>query len=212
MHNQPPSTRDNPQFLSRQTHTVKLFGPLYDRVLNWSRHPKAPWYLGGLSFAESSFFPIPPDVMLAPMALAQPKAWWRLALITTLASVAGGLFGYFIGWIAMDAVLPWIERVGYGAKLAQAQGWFERWGFWAILLAGFSPIPYKAFTIAAGGVGMALFPFTIASIIGRGGRFFLVAYLMARFGPAAEAKLKPMIEWLGWGAVALALLIYLVFR
>jgi membrane protein YqaA with SNARE-associated domain len=191
---------------------VKLFGPLYDRVLALSRHPKAPWYLGGLSFAESSFFPIPPDVMLAPMTLAKPDQWFRLALITTLTSVAGGLLGYFIGWAAMDAVLPWIERVGYGAKLTQAQGWFERWGFWAILLAGFSPIPYKAFTIAAGGVGMALLPFTIASIIGRGGRFFLVAFLMARFGPAAEAKLKPMIEWLGWGAVALAVVAYLVLR
>lgn len=191
---------------------MKLFGPLYDRVLNWSRHPKAPWYLGGLSFAESSFFPIPPDVMLAPMALAKPERWLRLALITTLASVAGGLLGYLIGWGAMDAVLPWVERMGHGDKLNQAQSWFERWGFWAILLAGFSPIPYKAFTIAAGGVGMALLPFTIASLIGRGGRFFLVAFLMARLGPAAETKLKPMIEWLGWGTVALAVGAYLALR
>lgn len=191
---------------------MKLFGPLYDRVLNWSRHPKAPWYLGGLSFAESSFFPIPPDVMLAPMALAKPERWFRLALITTLASVLGGLLGYLIGWSAMDAVLPWVERMGHSAKLLQAQAWFERWGFWAILLAGFSPIPYKAFTIAAGGVGMALLPFTLASCIGRGGRFFLVAFLMARLGPAAEARLKPMIEWLGWGTVALAVGAYLALR
>lgn len=191
---------------------MKLFGPLYDRVLSWSRHPKAPWYLGGLSFAESSFFPIPPDVMLAPMALARPERWFRLALITTLASVAGGLLGYLIGWTAMDAVLPWIERMGYGAKLLAAREWFDQWGFWAVFLAGFSPIPYKAFTVTAGGLGMALLPFTIASFIGRGGRFFLVAFLMARFGPAAEAKLKPAIEWLGWGMVAALVLAYLLLR
>jgi len=191
---------------------VKLFGPLYDRVLSWSRHPKAPWYLGGISFAESSFFPIPPDVMLAPMALARPDHWFRLAMITTLTSVAGGLFGYLIGWAAMDAVLPWIERMGYGPKLANARDWFEQWGFWAVFLAGFSPIPYKAFTVTAGGLGMALLPFTIASFIGRGGRFFLVAFLMARFGPAAEAKLKPAIEWLGWGMVAALVAAYLLLR
>jgi len=191
---------------------MKLFGPLYDRVLTWSRHPKAPWYLGGLSFAESSFFPIPPDVMLAPMALAQPKSWLRLALLTTLASVLGGLLGYLIGWTALDLFMPWIERMEYTPKLVQAQQWFEQWGFWAVLLAGFSPIPYKAFTITAGGLGMALLPFMLASFIGRGGRFFLVAFLMARFGPAAEARLKPAIEWLGWGTVALAVLAYAMLR
>lgn len=191
---------------------MKLFGPLYDRVLAWSKHPKAPWFLGGLSFAESSFFPIPPDVMLAPMALARPQAWVRLALLTTLASVLGGLFGYLIGWAAMDAVMPWIERMGYAPKLLRAQQWFEQWGFWAVLLAGFSPIPYKAFTVTAGGLNMALLPFAVASFIGRGGRFFLVAFFMARFGPAAEAKLKPAIEWLGWGTVALAVVAYLVLR
>jgi membrane protein YqaA with SNARE-associated domain len=191
---------------------MKLFGPLYERVLVWSHHPKAPWFLGGLSFAESSFFPIPPDVMLAPMALAKPHNWFRLAMLTTVTSVLGGLFGYLIGWAAMDMVMPWVERVGYTHHLARAQLWFEQWGFWAVLLAGFSPIPYKAFTITAGGVGMALLPFTLASFIGRGGRFFLVAFLMARFGPAAEAKLKPAIEWLGWGTVALAALAYLLLR
>ena len=191
---------------------MKIFGPLYDRVLSWSRHPKAPWYLGGISFAESSFFPIPPDVMLAPMALARPDRWFRLAMITTLTSVAGGLLGYLIGWAAMDAVLPWIERTGYGAQLASAREWFDQWGYWAVFLAGFSPIPYKAFTVTAGGLGMALLPFTIASFIGRGGRFFLVAFLMARFGPAAEAKLKPAIEWLGWGMVVALLGAYLLLR
>lgn len=191
---------------------MKLFGPLYDRVLTWSRHPRAPWFLGGLSFAESSFFPIPPDVMLAPMALARPKSWFRLAMLTTLTSVLGGLLGYLIGWTAIDAVMPWVERMGHAPKVEQARLWFEQWGFWAVLLAGFSPIPYKAFTITAGGLGMALLPFTLASFVGRGGRFFLVAFLMAKFGPAAEARLKPTIEWLGWGTVALAVFAYLLLR
>ena len=191
---------------------MKIFGPLYDRVLSWSRHPNASWYLGAISFAESSFFLIPPDVMLAPMALARPQHWFRLALLTTLTSVLGGLFGYLIGWAAMDAVMPWVERMGYAPKLAEATLWFEQWGFWAVVLAGFSPIPYKAFTITAGGLSMALLPFTLASIIGRGGRFFLVAFLMAKLGPAAEAKLKPIIEWLGWGTVVLAVVAYLLLR
>ena len=191
---------------------MKIFSPLYLRAMQWAHPRHAPWFLGVMSFAESSFFPIPPDVMLAPMALARPKSWFRLALLTTLTSVLGGLLGYLIGWAAMDAVMPWVERMGYAPKLAHAQLWFEQWGFWAVLLAGFSPIPYKAFTITAGGLGMALLPFTLASFIGRGGRFFLVAFLMARFGPAAEAKLKPAIEWLGWGTVALAAIAYLVLR
>ena len=182
---------------------MKLFGPLYDRVLAWSRHPKAPWFLGFLSFAESSFFPIPPDVMLAPMALAQPKSWFRLALLTTLTSVLGGLLGYLIGWAAMDAVMPWVERMGYAPKLAHAQLWFEQWGFWAVLLAGFSPIPYKVFTIAAGGLSMALLPFTIASFVGRGLRFFMVAGLMAWGGPRMESFLHRYVDRIGWAVVAL---------
>ena len=92
---------------------MRIFGPLYDKVLRWSRHPHAPWYLGGLSFAESSFFPVPPDVMLAPMTLAQPSAATRLAVITTLASVTGGLAGYAIGFFAIDAAQPWLVRAGY---------------------------------------------------------------------------------------------------
>jgi membrane protein YqaA with SNARE-associated domain len=204
-------TRDNPGF-ARSRDPLKLFGPLYDRVLCWSLHPKAPWFLGGLSFAESSFFPIPPDVMLAPMALSRPRDWVWLATLTTLASVAGGLFGYLIGWSAMDVLLPWLEDQGYGAPLASAREWFAQWGFWAVFLAGFSPIPYKAFTLSAGGLGMALLPFTLASLVGRGARFYLVSFLMARFGPAAQARLKPAIEWLGWATVVLAVLAYLVLR
>ena len=191
---------------------MKLFGALYDRVMVWSRHPKAPWFLGGISFAESSFFPIPPDVMLAPMCVAQPRRWFRFALITTLTSVAGGVFGYVIGVWAIDAIMPWVTQAGWAPKIELAKAWFVDWGFWAVLLAGFSPIPYKAFTIAAGSMAMPLLPFVLASFIGRGGRFFLVGWLMGRFGPAMEPKLRPFMEWLGWGTVALAALVYGYFQ
>jgi membrane protein YqaA with SNARE-associated domain len=146
--------------------------------------------------------------MLAPMCLAQPQRWFRLALITTLTSVAGGVLGYVIGAWAIDAVMPWVSQTGWGGKIDLAKAWFADWGFWAVLLAGFSPIPYKAFTIAAGSMAMPLLPFVLASILGRGGRFFLVGWLMGRYGPAMEPRLRPIMEWLGWGTVALAALAY----
>ena len=147
---------------------MRLFSPLYRRAMLWSRHRHAPWYLGGISFAESSVFPIPPDVMLAPMCLAQPSRAWWFALLTTLTSVAGGLFGYAIGYFSFDAIEPWLRESRYWTSYELAVVWFERWGFWAVFIAGFSPIPYKVFTIAAGALSMALLPFTLASLIGRG--------------------------------------------
>ncbi|MBU1665149.1 MAG: DedA family protein [Gammaproteobacteria bacterium] len=182
---------------------MKLFSPLYTRAMQWSRHRHASWYLGGLSFAESSFFPVPPDVMLAPMSLANPRLAWRFALLTTLASVAGGLFGYAIGYFAFDSIEPWLRESQYWAAYQTAVVWFEKWGFWAIFVAGFSPIPYKVFTIAAGALSMALLPFTVASIIGRGARFFLVAGLMAWGGARMEALLHRYVDRLGWATVAL---------
>lgn len=185
---------------------MRLFGPLYDRVLGWAAHPKARWYLGGLSFAESSFFPIPPDVMLAPMTLARPVDAWRLALLTTLTSVAGGVLGYVIGYFALDLIEPWLVQAGYWEGYLQARTWFQTWGFWAVLAAGFSPIPYKLFTIAAGALAMFLPVFVIASIVGRGGRFFLVAGLIRWGGAPMEAHLRRNVEFLGWLFVGLLLI------
>jgi len=182
---------------------LKLFSPLYRKALAWSRHPHAPRYLGAMSFAESSFFPVPPDVMLAPMCLASPARAWYFALLTTLTSVAGGLFGYAIGYFALDAVLPWLEHSRYWPAYQSAVSWFERWGFAAVFIAGFSPIPYKMFTIAAGALSMALLPFALASIVGRGMRFFLVAGLMAWGGARMEALLHRYVDRLGWATVVL---------
>ena len=177
---------------------MKLFSGLYVRVMQWSRHRHAERYLAGLSFAESSFFPIPPDVMLAPMSMAQPKSAWRFAMITTLASVIGGLFGYLIGAFALEFIEPLLHQLGYYDKYITAKTWFDEWGFWAIFLAGFSPIPYKIFTITAGVISMAMLPFLFASAIGRGARFFLVAGLMSWGGERMEKKLHQYIDLLGW--------------
>jgi len=191
---------------------MRLFGPLYDRVLGWAAHPKARWYLGGLSFAESSFFPVPPDVMLAPMALARPVDAWRLAALTTVTSVAGGVLGYFIGYFALDLVEPWMVSAGHWEGYLQVQGWFRTWGFWAVLAAGFSPIPYKLFTIAAGALAMFMPAFVLASLVGRGGRFFLVAGLIRWGGAPMEAQLRRHVEFLGWLFVGLLLLAWLLLQ
>ncbi|WJW76608.1 YqaA family protein [Thiohalobacter sp. IOR34] len=189
-----------------------LFNGLYERTMRWSRSPRAPWYLAALSFAESSFFPIPPDVMLAPMSLARPARALGLAGLTTLASVLGGFLGYAIGYFAFEAVEPLIRDLGYWEKYATARAWFDTWGFWAVLLAGFSPIPYKVFTIAAGSLSMALLPFAAASLVGRGTRFLLVALLMAWGGPRLERVLRDYIEGIGWLLVVAAGVAYLVLR
>ncbi|MGI9265694.1 MAG: YqaA family protein [Gammaproteobacteria bacterium] len=188
---------------------MQLFGPLYDRVLHWASHPKARWYLAGLSFAESSFFPVPPDVMLAPMTLARPADGFRLALITTVASVAGGLAGYAIGYFALDFIEPWMQQAGHWDGYLQARGWFERWGFLAVLAAGFSPIPYKLFTIASGALAMFLPAFVVASFIGRAARFYLVAGLISWGGPTMQVKLRRNVEIIGWLTLAVIVLIFL---
>mgnify|MGYP005989742331 FL=1 len=182
---------------------MKLFTHLYD----------AEKYLAGLSFSESVIFPIPPDVMLAPMALAKPeKAWWY-AFICTLASVLGGMAGYLLGFLAFDSLIaPIITSMGYENKLATATTWFEAYGVWVVFIAGFSPIPYKVFTISAGVLGMLFVPFVIASFIGRGCRFFLVAALMYWGGARMEAKLRQYVEFLGWTVVILAVIAYLLVR
>jgi membrane protein YqaA with SNARE-associated domain len=188
-----------------------LFGKLYDRAMTWARHPHASWYLGALSFAESSFFPVPPDVMLAPMSLSRPGRAWRYAALTTLTSVLGGLLGYLIGLFLFDLVQPLLHRFGYWDAYLLARDWFDRWGFWAIFLAGFSPIPYKVFTISAGAVAMSIGPFVLASLIGRGARFFLVSGLMRWGGETMEKKLRTHVELLGWATVAAAVVGYLVY-
>jgi len=189
-----------------------MFKKLYDKVIQWSKHRHAERYLLLLSFAESSFFPIPPDVMLAPMVLAEQKKAWRLAFLTTIASVLGGMLGYAIGFFAFDMIQPWLAETHYWSKYQLAEQWFSDWGFWAIFIAGFSPIPYKVFTIAAGALSMFFLPFVLASFVGRGLRFFLVAGLLAWGGEKFEARLRHYMDIIGWSVVVLLLLAVAVYK
>jgi len=193
---------------------MAIFGPLYDRVMRWSRHRHAEWYLGAMSFAESSFFPIPVDVMLAPMCMASPGRAWRYALNATVFSVLGGLAGYAIGYLAFELIEPWLSGSHYWDAYLTARDWFDRYGFWTVFVAGFSPIPYKVFTIAAGVASLALPGFFFASLIGRGARFFLVAGVVRYAGPRLEATLLQYIERIGWVVVVLSVLAigYLMLR
>ena len=190
---------------------MKLFSWLYEKVMTWAEHRHAERYLGGLSFAESSFFPIPPDVMLAPMALAQPDKAWRFALITSVASVLGGIAGYLIGVFAFEVIEPYLHSMGYWDSYLKARQWFTDWGIWVVFIAGFSPIPYKIFTITAGAISMAFIPFVVASLIGRSARFYLVAGLMVWGGENMEKKLRQYIDQLGWLVIVLGIVLYFVY-
>jgi len=191
---------------------VKVFTAIYDRVLVWSRHRYAVRYLTFMSFIESIFFPIPVDVMLAPMVLARREKAWFYAAITSLASVTGGVFGYLLGYFAFDSlVAPLLDAAGYHERYLQVVDWFKQYGFWVVFLAGFSPIPYKVFTVSAGMLNMAILPFILASTIGRSSRFFLVSGLIYWGGDSMEKKLREYIDLLGWLVVSLVVILYLIY-
>ena len=190
---------------------MRLFGPLYDRVLAWSRHPHAERYLGAMSFAESSFFPIPVDVMLAPMTLADRTKWIRFATIATVFSVLGGLGGYAIGWGMFEAIEPWLRESHYWDAYMTARSWFDDYGVWVVFVAGFSPIPYKVFTIAAGVAALNLPAFFIGSLIGRAARFFLVAGLVRAGGQKFEDTLSKHVERIGWATVVVTVVVIAFF-
>ena len=182
---------------------MKLFGPLYDRVLEWSRHPHAERYLGAMSFAESSFFPIPVDVMLAPMFLADRSKWFRFATIATVFSVLGGLAGYAIGWGMFEAIEPWLRESQYWAQFEEASAALDKYGFWVVFAMGFSPLPYKVATIAAGVAAINLPGFIVGSIVGRAARVFLVAGLVRAGGQRFEDTLRTHVERIGWAVAVL---------
>jgi membrane protein YqaA with SNARE-associated domain len=182
---------------------MTLFKPLYDRVLRWSRHPHAERYLGAMSFAESSFFPIPVDVMLAPMCLADRHRWIRYATIATVFSVLGGLGGYAIGWGLFEVIEPWLRESHYWGDFEVASQWLNDYGVWVVFAMGFSPLPYKVATIAAGVAVINLPGFFIGSLVGRAARFFLVAGLVRLGGERFEATLSKYVERIGWAAVGI---------
>lgn len=193
---------------------MKLFEPAYVYVIELAKHRFASTYLYILSCLESFIVPFPPpDVLLAPMSVAQPHKAMHFALWTTISSVLGGVIGYLIGWLLFSYVESFIAQWGYMEVLEYSMELFKEWGFWAVLIAGFSPIPYKIFTISAGLLSLAFLPFVIASFVGRGLRFYLVAYFLAKLGQSFEPVLMKYIERLGWAIVLLfvSLILYIKF-
>ena len=186
---------------------MKLFENTYNALIRFSKLKSASWYLAILSFVESFILPFPPpDMMLAPMAIARPEKAFFLAGITLTASVCGGIVGYLIGAFSFDEVQSLLIEWGYQPVFDKVTLWYNQWGFWAVLIAGFSPIPYKIFTLSAGALGLAFIPFLLASLIGRGARFFLVAWCLATFGSAIEYKLMHYIERIGWVIVIILII------
>lgn len=192
---------------------MKIFSPLYKKVMQWSQHKHATAILYFTAFIESVFWPIPVDVMLAPMALSNRKKAWKYAAGVTAFSVIGGAVGYYLGHALYDPVVhPFIELMGYQDKMEVAKGWFTEWGILVIFIASFTPIPFKIFTITAGIMSMAFLPFLATAFIGRGLRFFLVAGLMVMGGDKMEAKLSKYIDALGWIVIAAAVILYFVMK
>lgn len=186
---------------------MKLFEPIYTTILKWAKHKHAERYLAGVSFAESSFFPVPVDVMLAPMVLADRDKAWRLAAITTLMSVIGGMFGYLIGSFFFEAYGEQILSYFHAHDSFEAiQAKYAAHGILIILLAGFTPVPYKIFTIASGVLGIAFLPFVFLSLLGRGARFFMVAGLVKMGGDKLEETIHKQIEMIGWGTLGLVVI------
>jgi membrane protein YqaA with SNARE-associated domain len=179
---------------------------MYDWCINAAGKPHANWIMGVVSFAESSFFPVPPDAMMIPMALARPDKAWAYATLCTWTSVLGGLFGYFIGAVLYDSVGQWLIAIyGYGDKVEAFREAYARWGTWIILLKGVTPIPYKIVTITSGFAGYNVFLFIIFSFIARGVRFYAVAFLLHRYGPQARVIIEERLGF--WFTVSTAVLV-----
>jgi len=178
---------------------------LYDKVIALSESRHALPTLAAVSFAESSFFPIPPDVILVPMALAKPEKARLYALVCTIASVLGGMLGYAIGAFLYDTVGHWlISAYGYGEGVEAFRAAYAKWGAWIILIKGMTPIPYKIVTIASGFAAYPLLPFILLSFVARGMRFYLLAFLLNRYGPQAREILEKRLGfWVSIGAVVL---------
>jgi membrane protein YqaA with SNARE-associated domain len=188
-------------------HRGAMLKRIYDWCIDAAYKPYALWIMGAVSFAESSFFPVPPDVMLIPMSLARPQRAWLYAAVCTATSVVGGLLGYAIGALLFDSVGHWLIQVyGLGDKVDAFRASYAEWGAVIILLKGLTPIPYKLVTITSGFAGYNLVLFILCSIVARGGRFFIVAILLNRYGDWIRHKLEDHLGlWVALGAAVLVL-------
>ena len=200
---------------------MKVFGPLYDKAIGWAAHPRAPTYLTVLSFIEAIIFPVMPEVMLAPMCVAQPRRGWWFATLSIIGSMAGALVGYALGHFAFEALKPVFAALGMlpsiesGIALIQDKMAQSPWAvFTFLVLGGFMPIPMKVFTWASGIVGVPMPQYVLSMLIGRGKRVYLLAAVIRFGGARAADALRRWIEPLGWVATVLVagLIGWLVWR
>jgi len=183
---------------------------LYDWCIDAAGKPHAAWILTAVSFVESSFFPVPPDVMLIPMSLARPEKAWTYATVCTLTSVAGGVLGYGIGALLYDSVGHWlISLYGYGDKVEAFREAYARWGTLIILVKGVTPIPYKIVTITSGFAGYNIWLFIVFSFVARGTRFYLVAFLLNRYGEIAREIIEKRLAF--WFTLSVGVLLAGIF-
>ena len=179
---------------------------LYDWCIGAADKTYATWIMGAVSFLESSIFPVPPDAMLIPMGLARPERAYYFATICTITSVAGGVAGYLIGWLLYDSLGQWLMTLyGYGNKVEAFRESYARWGSLIILLKGVTPIPYKIITITSGFAGYSFVLFVLFSFVARGMRFYLVAFLLRRYGERARAVIEERLGF--WFTISLAVLV-----
>jgi len=187
---------------------------IYDWCIDAAHKPYALWIMAAVAFAESSFFPVPPDVMLIPMSLARPGRAWLYAAICTAASVLGGVLGYAIGALLYDSLGQWlINLYGLGDKVQAFRAGYAEYGAWIILLKGLTPIPYKPVTITSGFADFNIWLFVVLSVIARGGRFFFVAVLLNRYGDWIRVKIEEHLGlWVSLGAGVLVAGFVIAFR
>ena len=187
---------------------------IYDWCIDAAHKPYAMWIMGAVSFAESSFFPVPPDVMLIPMSLARPARAWLYATVCTAASVLGGILGYAIGALLYDSLGQWlISLYGLGDKVETFRAGYAEYGAWIILLKGLTPIPYKLVTVTSGFANFNIWLFVILSVIARGGRFFFVAILLNRYGEWIRVRIERHLGlWVSLGAGVLVAGFIIAFR
>ena len=182
----------------------------YDWCIAAAHRPYALWLMGFVSFVESSFFPVPPDVMLIPMSLARPEKAWTYATVCTLTSVAGGALGYAIGALLYDSVGHWlISLYGYGNKVEAFREAYARWGTLIILVKGVTPIPYKIVTITSGFAGYNFWLFIVFSFVARGMRFYLTAFLLSRYGEIAREIIEKRLGF--WFTMSVGVLLVGIF-
>ena len=179
----------------------KIFTRSYDAIMLWGKSRYAVSVLSTMSFVESFIFPIPPDLLLIPLSISNPKKAYYFAMLTTIFSVLGGVVGYLIGIYFSDLFLNTLGWMLDEKSVEITTQWMAEWGVMVVLISGFSPIPYKIFTVASGVAGLAFIPFLIASFLGRGMRFFLISFIISKGGNNLEKKLREYVEFIGWAGL-----------